>query len=156
MQIVRPWVKKSPQFTFQWVWPGQFCQCHWPWGGKACWVLAGSGLTAAIGWMDSLINVMCTNSGSLNCICVKARPLRNGEWMGERKGAGFNADGDDLQYSEFPNFGWVQTTDLVLGLLSWLDHVACGWSGGRSGSAFIYLFFIFACPERNSLQCGDL
>lgn len=43
--------------------------------------------------------------------------------MGERKGAGFNADCDVLQYSEFPYFGWVQTTDLVLGPLSWLDHV---------------------------------
>lgn len=138
MQIVRPWVKKSPQFTFQWVWPGQFCQCHWPWGVKACWVLAGSGLTAAIGWMDSLINVMCTNSGSLNCICVKARPLRNGEWICERKGAGFNADGDNLQYSEFPNFGWVQTTDLVLGLLSWLDHV-----GEVEDDQALHLFIYF-------------
>lgn len=37
---------------------------------------------------------------------------------GKRKGAGLKADCKDLQFIEFPYFGWVQTTDLVLGLLS--------------------------------------
>lgn len=150
MQIVRPWVKKSPQFTFQGVWPVQFCQCHWPWGGKARWVAAGSGLTATIGWMDSLINVMCTNRGSLNCICVKARPLWNGEWMSEPKGAGFNADCDDAQFSESPYFGWV----LVLGLHPWQDHVA-EVVDDQAIHLFFY-FFMYSCPERNSRRCGGL
>lgn len=99
--------------------------------------------------MDSLINVMCTNSGSLNCICVKARPLRNGDWISEPRGAGFNADCDDVQFSDAPYFRWV----LVLGLHSWQDHVG-EVVGDQALHSFI--FYVFSSIKKFSTVCKSI